>query len=419
MTAKKQIRINSKYQPLFEALNSHKRYVLIEGGRGSGKSVALSSFLIHATYKKGYRILFTRYTMTSAETSIIPEFREKVSWLGLDENFRYTSSETINNKTDVNILYRGLKPSSATANSALKSVNSVNIFVLEEAQECADEDLFDRVNFSIRTKEHKNLVIIILNPTDINHWIYKRFYDKKGNKTRTDDTIYIKTTYLDNIENLDDSFIREAERIKETNYLKYKNIFLGEWAIEKKGTLWTQKSINFALDQNENQEYRRVVVAIDPAVTKNSESDETGIIVAGLMENSKYCIIDDLSGKYTPNQWGSKAIYAYQKYQAGCIIGEVNNGGDLIESTIKSIDPSVNFKSVRASKGKLVRAEPVAALYEQGKVMHLRSFSKLETQMTSYNGDDTQSSPDRMDALVWALTELMNTSRVPKIYSIG
>ena len=405
-----QIKLSPKYMPLFKVMDDKDiRYVLMEGGRGSGKSVALSTFLNHISFDPDNKVLFTRYTMVSAESSIIPEFREKCEWLGNDDSFEFASTKVINKTANTEMLYRGLKPSSKTANSALKSVNNVNILVLEEAQECADEDLFDRIDQSIRTKHKKNLVIIVLNPEHKGHWIYKRFYDEKGNQRRQD-TLYIKTTYKDNIDNLNESFIKMAEEMKVTNPRKYKNVFLGEWLSDVQGALWTFKLLDKAREIRTLGNNRRIVVAVDPAVTANKTSDETGIVVGSIDTLDNFIIHEDVSGRYTANEWANKALNMYYKYNADCILGEVNNGGDLIEQNVRNIDQNVKFKQVRATRGKIVRAEPISGLYEQNRVYHVKRFPELEEQMTSYTGVGSEVSPDRLDALVWCLTELSQNS---------
>src|SRR6516164_539762 len=155
----------------------------------------------------------------------------------------------------------------------------------------------------------------------------------------------------------------------------------------------------------------RVVVAIDPAVTSGEEADETGIIVAGRDYQGRGYVLDDRSGRRSSIEWAREAIMLYRKYDADRIVAEVNNGGDLVEATLRMVDENVSFNAVRASRGKVVRAEPVAALYEQKRCFHVGSFPLLEDQMTSFTSDfDRQSagySPDRVDALVWAFTERM------------
>jgi phage terminase large subunit len=403
------IEIIDKYLPLIELIDeetAHKyediRYVLLTGSRGSGKSVGLSTFLNIATYKEFFKILFTRFTMTSAETSIIPEFREKCEWLDNDDQFEFKRTEVVNTYSKNQIIYRGLKPQSKTANSALKSVNGVNIFVLEEAEECTDEALFEKVDLSIRTTKAKNLVIICMNPCHKNHWIYNKFF--KGGKRK--DTLYIHTTYLDNLENLDKGFIANAEECKAKNFNKYRHLFLGEWTDDTVGALWKQKLIddNRILKQNDN--YKRIVVSIDPAVTSNENSDEHGITVEGETLDGEYHLLDDKTTIATPHEACRIAISLYHKYEADKIIGEVNNGGDWIEELLRTIEPNIPYEAVRASRGKITRAEPISSLYEQNKVKHVGYYPELEYEMTTYTGDKSEKSPNRLDSIVWGFSYL-------------
>jgi phage terminase large subunit-like protein len=155
-------------------------------------------------------------------------------------------------------------------------------------------------------------------------------------------------------------------------------------------------------------ELKRIVVAIDPAITSHAESDETGIVVIGKDDNNAY-VLEDLSGRYTPNQWASIAVSACKRY--GCsVVAEVNQGGDMVTQVIRNLDPSVHVKQVRATKGKYMRAEPVYALYEQGRVWHVGEFPLLENQMVAFN-PDVGDSPDRVDALVWGVSELITGKR--------
>ena len=151
----------------------------------------------------------------------------------------------------------------------------------------------------------------------------------------------------------------------------------------------------------------RIVVAVDPAVTAHAGSDETGIIVAGCDSNGHAYILDDLSGTFAPAVWAQRAIEAYHSYQADRVVAEVNQGGDLVEQTLRALDSTVAYKAVRASRGKTARAEPVAALDSSGRVHHVHGFEKLEDQMCSYDPLHPVGSPDRMDARIWAVTELL------------
>ncbi|HCI49123.1 MAG: hypothetical protein A2621_02115 [Alphaproteobacteria bacterium RIFCSPHIGHO2_01_FULL_41_14] len=152
--------------------------------------------------------------------------------------------------------------------------------------------------------------------------------------------------------------------------------------------------------------FRRVVIGVDPAVTHHENSDETGIIVAGLGRDNNFYVLEDLSGRYRPTEWAERVAMAYEEYGADRVVAEVNQGGDLVEATLRMVDPRLSYKGVRATRGKLVRAEPIAALYEKKRVFHRQCFQKLEDQMCRFTGVREESSPDRLDALVWALTEL-------------
>jgi predicted phage terminase large subunit-like protein len=155
----------------------------------------------------------------------------------------------------------------------------------------------------------------------------------------------------------------------------------------------------------------RIVVAIDPAVSQNENSDETGIIVAGVDRIGHIYVLEDLSGKYAPHEWARKSIDAFNRHKADRIIAEVNNGGLMVETTLRAVISFVPFKAVHASRGKVTRAEPISALYEQRKVHHVGAFDKLEDQMLAFTSDFDRSragySPDRVDALVWAVTEFL------------
>lgn len=179
--------------------------------------------------------------------------------------------------------------------------------------------------------------------------------------------------------------------------------------IEDLGGLWSRATIEQARVRA-IPDLDRVVVAIDPAATSGEESDETGIIVAGKAARDGY-VLADQSGRYAPLDWATRAIALYREFSADRIVAEVNNGGDMVEATIRMVDPDVPFTAVRATRGKVSRAEPVAALYEQGRIHHVGMFAVLEDQMCTFTQDfDRVSagySPDRVDALVWALTDLL------------
>ena len=176
------------------------------------------------------------------------------------------------------------------------------------------------------------------------------------------------------------------------------------------GALW-QRGLIEAARVNATPNLQRVVVAIDPAAASHEHADETGIIVAGRGENGQGYVLADASGHYAPAQWARVAIAACAAHGADRIVAEVNNGGEMVEATLRMVAPGAPFGAVRASRGKAARAEPVAALYEQGRIHHVGVLAALEDQMCAFTSDFDRSaagfSPDRVDALVWALSELL------------
>lgn len=228
-----------KYKPLFLE-RPDTRYTLVKGGRGSGKSYAVNTALCRSTYLDPLNILFTRYTMTSAEVSIIPEFLDKIDALQVNEHFKVRSSDITNLVTGAKIVFRGLMTSSGNQVAKLKSIQGVKTWVLDEAQELDDPDLFDTIDFSVRTLEAPNQIIMVFNPTDVHSWIYERFYRNvpEGFNGVIDDVRYISTTYLDNIHNLDQSLLHRAELMCKNAPEKYRNIWLGEWATLSEGIIY-------------------------------------------------------------------------------------------------------------------------------------------------------------------------------------
>jgi predicted phage terminase large subunit-like protein len=184
---------------------------------------------------------------------------------------------------------------------------------------------------------------------------------------------------------------------------------------EVPGALWQRHQIEECrVNPKAVPDLKRVVVAIDPAVSTSEEADETGIIVAGLGVDGKGYILADLSCKLSPDGWARRTIAGVRAWKADRVVAEVNNGGDMVAATLKMVDPRIPFKAVRASRGKIVRAEPVAALYEQGRICHAGRFEELEDQQCSFTPDNIAgNSPDRADALVWALSELFVLDSTP------
>lgn len=239
MATKTTLSIADKYIPLWK---SDSRYFIVTGGRGSGKSFSVALFLVQLTYEYDHKILFSRYTMTSAQTSIIPEFIEKIDLMGAMDDFRITKDEIINLTTGSSIIFKGIRTSSGNQTAALKSLNGVTTFVLDEAEELVDESVFDKIDFSVRSQLKQNRCILILNPTTKEHWIYERFIRNQGAPEgwngKMGNTTYIHTTYNDNRKNLSESFLEELNKMKLTRPDKYMHQIMGAWLSKAEGAVY-------------------------------------------------------------------------------------------------------------------------------------------------------------------------------------
>jgi predicted phage terminase large subunit-like protein len=219
------------------------------------------------------------------------------------------------------------------------------------------------------------------------------------------------STY-DNLENLAPAFAEQIIRKYEGTRLGRQEL-LAEILTDVPGALWTWAMLDNRMPA---PDLTRVVVAIDPAVTSGEDSDETGILVCGLGVDDRAYVLADRSCRLSPDGWARRAVAAFDEFRADLVVAEVNNGGDLVEQTIRTVRRTIPYKKVHASRGKQTRAQPVAALYEQGRVSHCDVFPDLEEQLTSWT-PESGTSPDRLDALVWALTELMlGTQREAYVY---
>jgi phage terminase large subunit-like protein len=218
-------------------------------------------------------------------------------------------------------------------------------------------------------------------------------------------TVVTRGTSYENRANLAPAFLDKI-------ITKYENTRLGRQELlaeileDREGALFTQALIDGARVEKAT-ELVRVVIAVDPAVTSNEDSDEAGILAAGMdaRKPAHFYVLDDQSLTASPEKWARRAVSAFHRHGADRVVAEVNQGGDLVEATIRNVDPNIAYRAVHATRGKAVRAEPISALYEQGRVHHCGLFGELEDQMCDYV-PGVSASPDRMDALVWALTEL-------------
>ena len=270
------------------------------------------------------------------------------------------------------------------------------------------DDAWDTLQFALRLGELPQ-VVVTTTPRAIP--LLKRIMED-------DATAISRSRTADNANNLAPAFLAEMQR-------RYGDTPIGQQELEgeivedRMTGLWKRTW----LDQGRllaRPELTRIVVAVDPPVTSTAGSDSCGIIIAGLGVDGRGYVIGDrtIQGR-DPATWAKAAVAAYHDYQADTIVVETNQGGDLVVQTFKGIDAGVPVKKVHASRGKYLRAEPVSALYNEGRVAHVGEFPELERQMCDFAADGLANgkSPDRLDALVWALTELMlTTTRQPHLH---
>ena len=286
------------YHPLYE--DKDKFIILITGGRGSGKSFNASTFIERLTFemtpveKIVHQILYTRYTMVSAGMSIIPEMMEKIDLDGTTKYFKTTKTDIVNKMTKSRIMFRGIKTSSGNQTAKLKSIQGITTFVCDEAEEWTSEDEFDKIMLSIRKKGIQNRIIIIMNPCDSNHFIYKKYIEKTHKLVEIDgvqvqisthpNVLHIHTTYFDNLDNLSPEFLKEVEDIKVSNPEKYGHVVIGRWADVAEGAVFKK----WGIVKEFPQECKKVGIGQDFGFT----NDPSAAVRCGIIDNRLY--VDEL-----------------------------------------------------------------------------------------------------------------------------
>jgi len=263
-----------------------------------------------------------------------------------------------------------------------------------------DRETYDMLQFCLRLGKHPRIFITTTpKPTRLLRDILKN-----------PKTLTVRGSTFDNAANLASTYLEAVKTQYEGTRLGRQELY-AEVLDEAAGALWNRSILETCEVEIDDpvafsETLARVVVAVDPAVSANAESDMTGIVVAGMDINGVCYVLEDATERLSPEGWATKAVNLFHKYHADRLVYERNQGGDLVKYTLKTVDETIPLKAVHASRGKFARAEPVAALYERGKVKHLRGLDDLETQMTTWEPLGSIGSPDRLDAMVWAITEL-------------
>ena len=383
-------------------------YILLYGGARSGKTMIFLYAIICRALKCKSRHLVIRKHFSSVKTSIgydsmpkalslicpgVPVDLNKSDWFWLFPN----GSE---------IWLGGLDDKERTEKILGKEYSTIFF------NECSEMS-YDSVETALSRLAEKtdliNRAYFDCNPPKKSHWTHKVFVEKIDPITNVlllHPELYMTLLMnpADNESNLPENYIRDF--LENLSDRKRKRFLLGEWLDDVEGALWNNDMISaYRIQPDKLPDMARIVVGVDPAVTSSENADETGIVVAGVDGIGHCYVLEDKSLRGTPLEWGRAVIAAYIKWNADRIIGEVNNGGDLVEMNLRSIDPNVPYKSVHASKGKYIRAEPVAGMYEQGRVHHVGEFPELEDEMCSWT-PESKISPNRLDGCVWSITEL-------------
>ena len=380
----------------FKGLLPPIRYKGAWGGRGSGKSHFFAELAVErCVMNPGTRIVCVREVQKTLRESVKKLVEDKIKDLGVEKDFRVLL-DGIETPGGGIVTFQGMQDHNA---ESIKSLEGYDVAWVEEAQTLSARSL-EFLRPTIRKDQSE--IWFSWNPRHTTDPVDQFF----RSETPPPNAEVIKVNYEGN-----PFFPKEleAERVYDEKFKRerYGHIWLGDYEPTAIGAIWDRATLHSGRTK-EPPLMNRIVVAVDPAVSDTDGSDEHGIIVCGVGEDSRGYVLDDLSRHGSPKQWAEQTIAAYDKWSADAIVIEVNQGGDMVRHTLESVRPGCRILEVRATRGKHVRAEPISALYQLGRISHAGTFDQLETQlcqMTSsgYQGDG---SPDRVDAMVWAFTEL-------------
>jgi len=399
---KKTYKLTEKQILAARLLASHT-HVLLEGGSRSGKTFLACRALIKRAVQMRSDHLITRFRFSHAKQAICYQtFPDALRSVGLDGKVKLNKTDWFYEFTNGSTIWIGGLDDKERTEKILGNEYST-IFENEASQIGFDshETLMTRLN---PEQGMRALNIIDYNPPSVHHWGYSIFHKgtfPDGRPVPPELYAAIKMNPIDNRENLSDGYIEET--LANLSGMKRKRFLDGEYG-DDIGKLWKREWIKY---KPELPDLTRIVVAVDPTGTKSG--DECGIIVAGVL-GQEYFILDDYSLHGTAAEWAGEVAKAYEYWKADAVVAEANYGGDMVKAVINTQAPNARVKLVTATRGKVVRAEPISALYERGKVWHNRTMQELEDEMCSYD-PDISASPNRMDALVWAVTELMPSNK--------
>ena len=381
---------------VFQDFQRPSRYKALYGGRASAKSHFFAECMVaNAAKNKGFRGLCIREVQKSLKESAKRLIEDKIQAMGYGAIFNIKHDE-IGTPGGGVISFTGMNQQNS---ESVKSYENYMVAWIEEAATFSSRSL-ELLRPTIRSPNSE--LWFSWNPENAADPVDKFF---RG-LTPPDDAIIRKVTFEDN-HFLPDEMRAEMEMDRKNQPDRYAHIWLGEYAPQAVGAIFNMANIH-ENRYGEAPQMTRIVVAVDPAISNEEYSDEHGIIVAGLGSDGRGYILADVSMRGGPKEWAERAIAAFDRFEADTIVVERNQGGDMVRHTLRTVRPNVPIKEVHATRGKHVRAEPIAALYATNQISHVGTFPDLEAQMCRMTaaGYDGEGSPDRCDAGVWALTEL-------------
>lgn len=402
-------------QQALKLLQSSARHILLYGGSRSGKTfILVYALLARALKAPGSRHAILRFHSNGARYAVGFDTLPKVvdlAFPGLKINFNKSDNcFLLPNRSEI---WLGGLDADERADKILGREFATLYF-----NECSEIPYSGITTALTRLAQNTKLVnraYYDCNPSGKSHWSYKLFVEKiepeSGQMLQNPENyVCMLMNPGDNQANLPQGYIEQTlANLSERQKQRFMN---GIWQDDNPDGLWNSTLLNNARFAGTLPDMQEVVIGVDPAVTGNTRSDLTGIVAAARSADGRFFVLQDASLRGSPLQWALAVKKVYDAFQADRVIGEVNQGGDLIELTLRQAAPDIPFKAVRAMRGKFLRAEPVAALYEQGKVFHAGYFNELEEQMLNYRPGAAKS-PDRLDALVWALSYLAGKSNLP------
>ncbi|MDD4817349.1 MAG: phage terminase large subunit [Victivallaceae bacterium] len=393
-------------------LGGPARNVLLYGGSRSGKTfITVYALIYRALHAPASRHAILRFRGNSVRQSVLNDTFHKVVKVCFPKlKFKLNRTDMLVELPNrAEIWFGGLD--TPERSEKILGREFATIYFNECSEISYDSVLLAQTRLAQRTAL-RNKSFFDCNPSGTGHWTYLLFVRKVDPASRRavsapDGYACMRMNPSGNSANLPKGYIEET--LAGLSIRQRRRFLDGEFAAESEGALWTRNEIDLHRTDSVTEDLERVVIGVDPAVTAGSASDLTGIVAVGRGASGHYYVLADRSLSATPLQWAAAVSAACSEFFADCVVGECNQGGDLIEMALRGADAALPFKKVTATRGKFVRAEPVAALYERGIVHHVGNLIKLEEQMCSFVPGRFDGSPDRMDALVWAFTELLNS----------